>query len=71
MSWASRPVASHPGGGGGVGGSELRWVEHQARIQDFLKGGGGVNTFSDLQISLNELQILLTELEISTIELEI
>ena len=32
------PIASHPGGGGG---SELGWVEHQARIQDFLKGGGG------------------------------
>ena len=39
---ASRPVASHPGGGGG--GSELGWVEHQARIQDFLKGG--VKTFT-------------------------
>ena len=38
---ASRPVASHPGGGGG---SELGWVEHQARIQDFLKGG--VKTFT-------------------------
>ena len=24
----------------GGGGSELGWVEHQARIQDFLKGGG-------------------------------
>ena len=35
----SRPVASHPGGGGG---SELGWVEHyKARIQDFLGGGGG------------------------------
>ena len=28
-------------GWGWGGGSELGWVEHQARIQDFLKGGGG------------------------------
>ena len=35
-----QPVASHPGWGGG---SELGWVEHQARIQDFLKGGEDIH----------------------------
>ena len=32
-----RPVASHPGGGGGL--NLDGWNTIQARIQDFLKGG--------------------------------